>query len=118
MRIQRILLFILLASLACSCAQARTSLPYADRGVGGKTALTLGSVACSAIYTPVKAAYAVGGTLTGGLVFLMSAGQSSTAAGRVMARSTGGDWFVHPDHLTGNRELEFRATSTTATSTY
>jgi len=52
------------------------------------------------------------------LVFLMSAGQSSTAAGRLMARSTGGDWFVHPDHLTGNRKLVFRATSTTATSTY
>lgn len=104
--------------MACSCAQAATSLPYADRGVGGKTALVAGSAACSVLYTPVKAAYAVGGTLTGGLVFLMSAGQSSTAAGRVMARSTGGDWFVHPDHLTGNRKLVFRATSSTATSTY
>jgi len=93
-------------------AEGKAGVPFADRGVAGKTALVLGSLCCSAVYTPVKTAYAAGGTVAGGLAFLMSAGQSATAAGRIIDRSTGGDWFVEPDHLTGNQRLRFRGATT------
>lgn len=88
------------------------SLPYADRTTFERTALTTGAVLGSVVYTPAKAVYAAGGTVAGGLVFLMSAGQSSTAATRILDRSARGDWYVHPDHLTGNRGLHFRGETT------
>jgi len=81
---------------------------YVERTPLQKGLLGAGAVGCSVVYTPIKACYAAGGTVAGGLVFLMSAGQSSTAAGQILQRSTRGDWFVHPDHLTGDRRLRFR----------
>jgi hypothetical protein len=83
-------------------ATYRGSTPFQQGLIGA------GAVGCSLVYTPVKACYAAGGTVAGGLVFLMSAGQSSTAAGKILERSTRGDWFVHPEHLTGQRRLRFR----------
>jgi hypothetical protein len=90
--------------------------PFSERGTLGKTGLVVGSMACTSVYTPVKAAYAAGGAVAGGLVFLMSAGQSSTAGGKMVQKSTGGDWFIHPDHLTGNRPLEFKGNAPDQTS--
>jgi len=90
-------------------ACAKSSVPFQDRDPGSKGLLVAGAILCTAVYTPVKAAYAVGGTVAGGLVFLMSAGQSTTAAARIIDRGTRGDWVVHPDHLTGNRPLHFNA---------
>ncbi len=81
-----------------------------EQGVMEKTALVTGSVLCSAIYTPAKALYAAGGTLTGSMVYLMSAGQSTTAASNIITRSTCGDWFIRPSHLSGDRDLRFDAT--------
>lgn len=80
-----------------------------EKGMMEKTALATGSVLCSALYTPAKALYAAGGTLTGSMVYLMSAGQSTTAAGNIISRSTHGDWFVRPSHLSGERHLRFDA---------
>ena len=87
---------------------AQGNRTYVERSPLQKGLLDAGAVGASVIYTPIKACYAVGGTIAGGLVFLMSAGQSSTAAGLILQRSTRGDWFVHPDHLTGQRRLRFR----------
>ena len=80
-----------------------------EQGVMKKTALVTGSVLCSTLYTPAKALYAAGGTLTGSVVYLMSAGQSTTAAGNIISRSTRGDWFVRPSHLSGDQDLHFDA---------
>lgn len=102
------ILALALALAAPGRAMGNASIPYSDRGTGERVALATGAVASSVFYTPVKAIYAAGGTVAGGLVFLMSAGQSSTAAGRIIDRSTGGDWYIHPDHLTGNRSLHFK----------
>lgn len=94
--------------LAPSAAWSQAHVPFADRGMGQKVGLVAGSTACSVLYTPAKAVYATGGALAGSLVFLMSAGQSSAAAGRIFDRTGRGDWYVHPDHLTGVRPLHFR----------
>ncbi|MCA9424494.1 MAG: hypothetical protein KC994_05445 [Candidatus Omnitrophica bacterium] len=89
-------------------AQTHAQVSYLERTPMEKGLLGVGAVGCSILYTPVKACYAAGGTVASGLVFIMSAGQSSTAAGQILQRSTRGDWFVHPDHLTGQRRLRFR----------
>lgn len=80
-----------------------------EQGLMKKTALVTGSVLCSTLYTPAKALYAAGGTLTGSVVYLMSAGQSTTAASNIISRSTRGDWFVRPSHLSGDQDLHFDA---------
>jgi hypothetical protein len=87
-------------------------VPYAERTPFQKTLLVLGATASSVVYTPAKALYAAGGTLIGSTIFVFSAGQSSTAAGRVMDETTRGDWYVQPDHLTRNKDLVFKASST------
>lgn len=86
----------------------RDTVPYMERTPIEQGLIGTGAVGCSIVYTPIKACYAAAGTVGGGLVFLMSAGQSSTAAGKILESSTRGDWFVHPEHLTGQRRLRFR----------
>lgn len=90
---------------------ANTQTGYYERSPAEQGFLTAGAVGCSLVYTPIKACYAAGGTVAGGMVFLMSAGQSATAAGKILERSTRGDWYVHPDHLTGQRRLRFRGST-------
>lgn len=98
----------LLCLVRVAPAWSQSHVPFADRGTGQKIALVAGATACSVVYTPAKAIYATGGALVGSMVFLMSAGQSSAAAGRIFDRTGRGDWYVHPDHLTGVRPLHFR----------
>lgn len=99
---------VLLCMLKGGPGWSQSHVPFADRGTGQKVALVAGAGACSVLYTPAKAIYATGGAIAGSLVFLMSAGQSSAAAGRIFDRTGRGDWYVHPDHLTGVRPLHFR----------
>jgi hypothetical protein len=91
-------------------------VPFSQRGWGSKTLLVTGAALCSVGYTPVKAFYAVGGTFTGGLVYVMSAGQSKTAANEIVEHATYGDWYIHPDHLTKVRPLEFKGSAPKPTS--
>ena len=113
MVMRRSLFFLLFTALVvggpAGTVKAGDLAPFSEYSPTEKTGLVLGSVLCSAVYTPVKAVYAVGGTLTGGLMFIMSAGQSSRAAGNTIGRSTRGDWVVRPSHLIGTRQLEFRS---------
>jgi hypothetical protein len=104
-------LVVLFVEAPACAVGARELAPLSEHSAMEKTGLVLGSILCSAAYTPVKAAYAAGGTVTGGLMFIMSAGQSSRAAGNTIGRSTRGDWFVRPSHLTGNRQLQFRSSA-------
>lgn len=92
---------------ACGQTQAQGPIPYAQRSLPQKTALLAGATICSLVYTPMKAVYCVGGALTGGLVYLMSAGQSSMASKQIINRSSHGDWFVYPDHLTQASPVRF-----------
>lgn len=103
--------FIALGPITEREACANTQTGYYERSPVEQGFLTAGAVGCSLVYTPLKACYAAGGTVAGGMVFLMSAGQSATAAGKILDRSTRGDWYVHPDHLTGQRRLRFRGST-------
>jgi hypothetical protein len=70
---------------------------------GGKgVAAGLGSV----VYAPVKVAYAAGGTIVAGLAWVLSGGDSEVAK-PIIDASVRGDYVVTPEHLTGERTLEF-----------
>lgn len=99
--------WILILAHSPAFGQAPQPVPFAERNIAQKTALVTGATICSLVYTPMKAVYAAGGVLAGGMVYLMSAGQSSMAARQIVNRSSHGDWFVSPDHLTQSRSIRF-----------
>lgn len=97
-------------AIALVCAAALVFAPAAvwaddvemakDAGVG------LGSAMASLLYVPAKTFYAFGGLLVGGLAYAFSGGDADVAR-VVLEPSVLGDYVITPDHLAGEREIEF-----------
>jgi hypothetical protein len=60
----------------------------------------------SLVYFPVKAAFAIGGAIVGGLTYAFS-GLDEKAAMPVWQTSMYGTYLITPDHLQGNRPIRF-----------
>lgn len=90
---------LLLLGLAPATALAQESAAE-SAGYG------IGSALCSIVYGPVKLVYALGGTVVGGLAWLLSAGDSEVADA-VITPAIRGDYVVTPSHLRGEEPLEF-----------
>lgn len=60
----------------------------------------------SLVYFPLKAAFAIGGGVVGGLTYLFS-GLNEKAATPVWETSLYGTYIITPDHLQGNRPIRF-----------
>lgn len=71
-----------------------------DAGVGIAAGLA------SLVYTPAKVLYALGGGVAAGMAYLASAGNEDVAA-PILTPSVRGDYVVTPEHLRGQRSLEF-----------
>lgn len=71
-----------------------------DAGVGIAAGLA------SLVYTPAKVLYALGGGVAAGMAYLASAGDQDVAA-PILTPSVRGDYVVTPEHLRGERSLEF-----------
>jgi hypothetical protein len=90
-----------LVLLASSPARAE------DEENGGRRAgLGAASMLCTLIYGPVKLLYAGTGTLVSGLAWVLTGGDGDIAR-PIFVSSVYGDYLVMPDHLTGDRSLEF-----------
>ena len=72
----------------------------AEAGVGALAAIS------SLVYGPVKVVYALGGAVVGGFAWVFSAGDNDVAI-PIWNRSVRGDYVVTPQHLRGERPLEF-----------
>ncbi len=98
-------------ALIVVCAVATASASSADepsRQVqgGSDVALGLGAIAASAVYLPLKVAYAVVGMPVAGLAWLITQGNDEIAS-QVLVSATQGDYFVTPSHLRNQRTLQF-----------
>lgn len=69
-------------------------------GMGAAAGLT------SVVYAPVKVAYAAGGSIVAGLAYVLSGGDKDVAK-PIFDASVRGDYVVTPQHMSGERELEF-----------
>lgn len=69
-------------------------------GVGAAAGLT------SVVYAPLKVAYAAGGSVVAGLAYVLSGGDKEVAK-PIFDASVRGDYVVTPQHLRGEREIEF-----------
>jgi len=91
---------ILLLGLHPGTAQAQGESTGAAAGWGALSALT------SLVYAPVKVVYAVGGLVVGGFAWVFSAGDNDVVK-TVTTPAVRGDYVVTPEHLRGERPLEF-----------
>ncbi|MDR4496799.1 MAG: hypothetical protein MRK02_02565 [Candidatus Scalindua sp.] len=88
--------------------------PYSEHSTAAKTGLVTGSVFSSAVYVPFKLAYAVLGGITSGLTYGVTLGKEAEAANNIAVSSFYGDWYIHPDILTGEETLYFSGPKNTS----
>lgn len=91
-------------ALATLLACATGLLPA--RAGASELAWSLGSLLSTVVYAPAKAAYAATGLLVGGIGWGLSGGNRDVMDA-VSAPAVGGDYWVTPAHLRGERRLEF-----------
>lgn len=65
-----------------------------------------GSALASLLYAPAKLVYAAGGSVVAGLAFLWSAGDRDVVR-PILDAALRGDYVITPDHLRGERGVEF-----------
>lgn len=88
--------------IAVSPARADDTASPVDSDAGVGIAAGLASL----VYTPAKVLYALGGGVAAGMAYLASAGNQDVAE-PILTPSLRGDYVVTPEHLRGERTLEF-----------
>jgi len=95
------------ALLACALFVGLSpATALAEESQAATAGLGIGSALCSLVYSPFKIVYAIGGGVIGGLAWIFSAGDGEVA-GAVISPAVRGDYVVTPDHLRGEKPLEF-----------
>jgi hypothetical protein len=96
--------------------------PSSDSEGGSASSAGMGAAAgvSTLLYLPLKAAFAIGGGIVGGLAYAFSGGNEN-AAKSIWATSMYGTYIITPDHLRGDRPIRFLGvaepdTSATATA--
>ena len=87
---------------AAPAAQAQQE----DESVAFEGVVGVGAAICTLVYSPLKVAYAIGGSVVGGLAWMWTLGDTSIA-GPIFRSSVQGDYVVTPSHLAGQRDLHF-----------
>jgi dienelactone hydrolase len=94
--------FGLMVALTGNPAIAAEQSETSPEGAGLQAASWLATIP----YGAVKVAYALGGSIVGGLTWAMSGGDTA-AAKAVWIPSMTGDYIVQPQNLTGERPIHF-----------
>ena len=90
-------------------SQETTGSPSSAGTEGGDTSSVGMQVAAgfsTLLYFPLKAAFAIGGGIVGGLAYAFSGGSEHTAKS-IWTTSVYGTYIITPDHLQGNRPIRF-----------
>ena len=106
--------FLLLAlctvTMVPSAWSQASAPPPSSEGTEGGTASSAGMQAAAGVstllYFPLKAAFAIGGGIVGGLAYAFSGGSEHTAKS-IWTTSVYGTYIITPDHLQGNRPIRF-----------
>ena len=90
-------------------SQESASPPSSASTEGGDTSsagMQLAAGFSTLLYLPLKAAFALGGGIVGGLAYAFSGGNEH-AAKSIWDTSLYGTYVITPDHLQGNRPIRF-----------
>lgn len=99
-KLRRGLVVLGLAGILVAPVGARAESAAREFGLG--TALVLGNL----LYGPAKLVYATGGSLIAGMAYAFSGGDGEVAV-PILNAAIRGDYLIQPDHLRGQRDLEF-----------
>ena len=113
--LQKVLIFALLLSLILPPLSLRAAEPArgdelqlepAEPSVGDDLGYGFGSVVASLFYSPLKITYAGLGLMTGGLGYLLSAGNADVAD-NIIYPAVRGNYIITPSHLKGEQPVVF-----------
>jgi hypothetical protein len=99
-------LCVLVLSAAFAIAPIPAAADDAAQPVDGDAGVSIAAGLASLVYTPAKVLYAMGGGVAAGMAYLASAGNEDVAA-PILTPSVRGDYVVTPEHLRGEKPLEF-----------
>ena len=75
-----------------------------------------GAAVSTILYFPLKAAFAIGGGIVGGLAYLFS-GLNEQTAKSIWVPSMYGTYVITPEHLSGDRSVRFLGVAADETAT-
>jgi hypothetical protein len=105
-----LLLTLCMVTMVPSAWSQENAPPPSPGGTEGGTPSSAGMQAAAAVstilYFPLKAAFAIGGGIVGGLAYAFSGGNEQ-AAKSIWDTSLRGTYYISPDHLQGNRPIRF-----------
>ena len=89
-----------------------------DNEGGSASSAGMGAAAglSTLLYLPLKAAFAIGGGLVGGLAYAFSGGNEN-AAKSIWTTSMYGTYIITPDHLRGDKPIRFLGVAEPDTAT-
>ena len=96
----------LAAAFACALGASSVRAEETANPVDSEAGIGIAAGLASLVYTPAKVLYAVGGGVAAGMAYLASAGNQDVAA-PILTPSLRGDYVVTPEHLRGEKTLEF-----------
>ena len=109
-RLVAIGLVVALCTVPSVPAWSEEPLPAAssDTEGGSASSASMGAAAglSTLLYLPLKAAFAIGGGVVGGLAYAFSGGNEN-AAKSIWTTSMYGTYIITPDHLRGDKPIRF-----------
>jgi len=106
------------AAIGLAACMLFASAPARADDAGANAGLQAGALFTTLLYGPAKVCYAVLGSVVSGLAWGVTAGNSEVAW-PIFVSAAYGDYVVTPDHLRGQKPLEFvgrEEPATTATA--
>ena len=92
------------------CPALTPAANYEDCNLPAKSGLIAASTVLTVPYFVAKMGYGLAGALTAGTVNFFSFRHAEPEAEKIAFKSTGGDWYITPDILLGERKLQFIGT--------
>lgn len=113
MRLPIVVLFVVFTFCGMLVTPAWSHSPSTDpspvdtqQGTAYGAGMEAASAAATILYFPFKAAFAIAGGIVGGLAYVFS-GLNETTAKSIWVPSTFGTYVITPEHLTGDRPVRF-----------
>jgi hypothetical protein len=96
----------LAAALAIAAAASPARAGGAKQPIDSDAGMGIAAGLATLVYTPAKVVYAIGGGVAAGLAYVVSAGNTDVTE-PILTPSVRGDYIVTPEHLRGEKPLEF-----------
>jgi hypothetical protein len=98
-------------------AWSQPSSADTQQGTASGAGMQAASAVATILYFPLKAAFAIGGGIVGGLAYAFSGGSEQTAKS-IWIPSMYGTYVITPEHLTGDRAVRFLGVASDSDGTH